>query len=137
MKNNSYKLTGQRIAVLEVLAENSGEHLNADVILQIVLSKGHRIGMATVYRTLTLLKRLKFITIIYLNDGCIRYKLSDPNSKYEHYYLICECCGNVLDIEGDLLDSLEKQLFLKNRFRVSNHRVKHFGICEKCMDEQY
>lgn len=137
LENNSYKLTGQRLAVLEVLADNSGEHLNADEIYRLLYEKDTGIGMATVYRTLALLEKLKFITRIYLDDGCIRYQLSDPNAKHEHHHLICECCGAVLDIEEDLLDSLEKQVFLKNRFRVSNHRVKLFGMCEKCMNEQY
>lgn len=132
LKNSSYKFTGQRLAVLEVLFENNTLHLNADEIYRLLTQKNINIGIATVYRTLALLEKIKCITRINLDDGFIRYQLSDPYEKHEHHHLICERCNMVMDLEEDLLDSLEKQVFLKSKFRVSNHKVKLFGLCEKC-----
>jgi Fur family ferric uptake transcriptional regulator len=135
LSSKSYKVTGQRQAVLRLLAENSKKHLSADEIYKQLSEKETGIGIATVYRTLALLEKLKFITRINLDDGCIRYQLSDPHAKHEHHHLICECCGTVLDIQEDLLESLEKQVLQKNGFRVNNHRLKLYGICKECFDE--
>ncbi|NLD45881.1 MAG: transcriptional repressor [Clostridiaceae bacterium] len=136
LKNNSYKLTGQRLAVLRLLAENSSRHLNAEEIHRLLSEKESGVGIATVYRTLSLLEKLKFITRIHLDDGCIRYQISDPEEKHDHHHLICECCGDVIDIQEDLLDSLEKQVLKENGFKVSNHSVKLYGICKKCSHKQ-
>lgn len=136
LKNNSYKLTGQRLAVLRLLAENSDRHLNAEEIHKLLSQNESGVGIATVYRTLALLEKLKFISKIHLDDGCIRYQISDPDEKHDHHHLICECCGDVLDIRDDLLESLEKQVLRENGFKVNNHSVKLYGICEKCSREK-
>jgi|LSQX01.2.fsa_nt_gb Fur family ferric uptake transcriptional regulator len=132
LKNNSYKLTGQRLAILRLLAENSSKHLNAEEIHRLLKEKDSGIGIATVYRTLSLLEKLKFITRISLDDGCIRYQITDPEEKHNHHHLICDCCGDIIDMQEDLLDSLEKQVLKENGFKVSNHSVKLYGICNKC-----
>ncbi len=136
LKSNSYKLTGQRQAILDLLAENNCKHLNADEIHKLLSEKDMDIGIATVYRTLSLLERLKLITRIHLDDGCIRYQITDPSIKHEHHHLICEACGSVFDIKDDLLDILEKQVYAENGFNVTNHKVKLFGICKKCGEKQ-
>lgn len=132
LNNNNYRLTGQRQIIMELFSENSGEHLCAEEIYKILSEKNTGIGIATVYRTLSMLEKLKFITRINLDDGCIRYQLSDPNAKHEHHHLICECCGCIQDIKDDLLESLEKLVLAENGFHVHNHKVKLYGVCKKC-----
>lgn len=134
LKNSSYKLTVQRQAILDLLAENGSKHLSADEVCKFLSEKDISIGLSTVYRTLSLLEKLKLITRIYLDDGCIRYQIVDPGVKHEHHHIICECCGIVSDIKDDLLDILEKQVYTQNGFRVTNHRVTLFGICKKCAE---
>jgi len=136
LKNNKYKLTVQRQAILDLFAENSSKHLNAEEISKFLLEKDINIGTSTVYRTLSLLEKLKLITKIYLNDGCTRYQIVDPSVKHEHYHLICESCGNVFDIKDDLLDILEKKAYIHYGFSVTNHSVKLFGICKRCKEIQ-
>jgi Fur family ferric uptake transcriptional regulator len=135
LKNSSYKATGQRQSILNILAENSGRHLNADEVYKLLSQKDARIGIATVYRTLGLLEKLKLINKVYLDDGCIRYQISAANNRHEHHHLICEKCGLVIDIQEDLLDSLEKQVLDNNSFHVNNHRLKLYGICGKCWNK--
>jgi len=135
LNNSSYKLTGQRQAIMDLLTENNSEHLSADEIYKMLSEKNTGIGIATVYRTLSMLEKLKLITKINIDDGCVRYQLSDPRSEHEHHHLICECCGCIQDIKDDLLESLEKQVLVENGFHVYNHKVKFYGICKKCYIE--
>lgn len=131
-KKSSYKLTGQRQAIIDLLIDNSSEHLSAEDIYKILCQKNTGIGIATVYRTLSMLEKMKFITKINLDDGCVRYQVADLHSEHEHHHLICESCGNIQDIKDDQLEFLEKQVLAENGFHVYNHKVKLYGLCKNC-----
>ena len=135
LKNSGYKLTVQRQMILELVAAQKEKHLSAEEIFELVKIKFPQIGLATVYRTIAILEKMKLLQRINLDDGCIRYQLADPNEKHEHHHLICEFCGLVVDMQEDLLEDLEKKVMQKNGFRVNNHRLKLYGLCEKCVNK--
>jgi Fur family transcriptional regulator, ferric uptake regulator len=132
LKECGYKFTGQRNDVLDVLVKYSGRHLSTEDIYNIIKSKHPKIGIATIYRTLMVLYRLGLVNKLDLDDGLSRYELVKPNEDHQHHHLICSNCGNIAEVEGDLLESLEKQIFLKNKFLVKDHHLKFYGLCEKC-----
>lgn len=113
LKIESYKLTGQRHEILMLLIEQRNCHLNAEEIYGLLKQKNSGTGLATVYRTLSILEEVKLVRKIYLNDKCVRYQYADPEEKHEHHHLICECCGAIVDMHEDLLELLEEQI-LKN-----------------------
>ncbi len=136
LNNSGYKFTGQRGAVLDVLVQYSGNHLSTDEIFNYVKVNNPDIGIATVYRTLTLLEKMGIVSKLDLDDGLSRYELSRQNEDHRHHHLICSKCGSISEVEEDLLDSLEAQILLKNDFLVTDHRVKFYGICGKCRSSQ-
>ena len=133
LKDNSLKITGPRQIILNLLAENKDKHLTADDVHKMLQEKNEKVGIATVYRTLSMLEKLGFINGIYLDDGCSRYQFLGSREKHEHHHLICEKCGKVIDMQDDLLDLLEKQVSAKYGFLVKNHKVKLYGICSECL----
>lgn len=132
LKQCGYKFTGQRNAVLEVLVKYSGKHLSTEEIYKYIRDTNPEIGLATVYRTLTLLERIGLVMKLDLDDGFSRYELTRQNEDHRHHHLICSNCGSVSEVEEDLLDSLEEQILLKNDFLVKDHRVKFYGLCSRC-----
>ena len=134
LKQRGYKFTGQRNAVLEVLVRYSGKHLSTEEVYNFVREIHPDVGIATVYRTLTLLDRLKLVEKLDLDDGFSRYELARPNEDHRHHHLICNKCGSVTEVEEDLLDSLEEKILMKNDFLVTDHRVKFYGLCSLCRD---
>lgn len=132
LKQCGYKFTGQRSAVLEVLLKYRGKHLSTEEIYKYVRDTNPEIGLATVYRTLTILDRLGLVMKLDLDDGFSRYELARQNEDHRHHHLICSNCGSVSEVEEDLLDSLEEQILLKNDFLVKDHRVKFYGLCSHC-----
>ena len=132
LKDNSMKLTGQRKNILDLLAANQDKHLAADEVHKLLQENNEKVGIATVYRTLSLMEKLGFVCGIYLDDGCIRYQMNDLTEKHQHHHLICDTCGKVIDMQDDLLDLLEKQVHEKYGFLVKNHKVKLYGICKNC-----
>lgn len=132
LKENGYKLTNQRKKVLEILQALEGQHLTADEIHRKVKVDSPEIGLATVYRTLQLLSELGIIDTLNLDDGFVRYEIGELDEKHRHHHLICESCNTVIGIEDDLLDTIEERFSNEYGFKVTNHVVKFYGICEKC-----
>ena len=132
LKQRGYKFTGQRNAVLDVLVKYSGRHLSTEEVYNYVQEIHPEVGIATVYRTLTLLESLRLVEKLDLDDGYNRYELARPNEDHRHHHLICSNCGSITEVEEDLLDSLEEQILKKNEFLVTDHRVKFYGLCKQC-----
>lgn len=134
LKENGYKLTVQRQAVLDVISRHEGEHLSPEEIYEIVKKEYPDIGLATVYRTLILLNKLGIIYKIDFDDGRSRYELNREREDHRHHHIICTECGSVEEVEEDLLESLENQILKNKGFIVKNHRVKFYGLCKNCQE---
>lgn len=132
MKSKGYKLTPQRRAVLDVIVANEGKHLSTEEIYDIVKVECPEIGLATVYRTIQLLEKIGIVTKLNFDDGCNRYELVNANEVHQHHHLICNLCGKVEEVEDVLLESLEDKVENKYNFKIRNHEVKFYGICEEC-----
>jgi Fur family ferric uptake transcriptional regulator len=135
LKEKGYKLTPQRRAVLDIIINNEGKHLTAEELYDLVKIECPEIGLATVYRTVQLLEELGVVYKLDLNDGCSRYELVHEDENHQHHHLICTNCGKVIEVEGDLLDSLEADIEHKYNFTIKNHSVKFYGICNECSNK--
>lgn len=132
LKDKGYKLTPQRRAVLDIIIENEGKHLSTEEIYDLVKKDCPEIGLATVYRTLQLLEEMNLIFKLNFSDGKNRYELSHAEEDHHHHHLICVKCGKITEVEGDLLEILEKEVEKKYNFKITNHLLKFFGYCDKC-----
>lgn len=132
LKEKGYKLTPQRRAVLNIIMENQGQHLNTEEIYDLVKTQCPDIGLATVYRTLQILDEMGLILKINLDDGCSRYEFNNHKEDHQHHHLICQNCGAIIEVGEDLLDPLEEEITNKYHFTITDHKVKFFGLCSKC-----
>jgi len=132
LKEYGYKFTEQRNAVLSMLFEHMDGHLSTEEIYEAVKKTYPEIGISTVYRTLLLLVRIGLVSKLDLDDGFNRYELVKQNEDHRHHHLICNQCGMIQEVQEDLLNALEEQILLKNKFLVNDHRVKFYGLCENC-----
>lgn len=136
LKGKGYKLTPQRRAVLDIIISNEGKHLTAEELYDLVKIECPEIGLATVYRTVLLLEELGVVCRLDLNDdGCSRYELVHEDENHQHHHLICTNCGKVIEVEGDLLGSLEHAIEKKYEFKIKNHSVKFYGLCSECSNK--
>ncbi|MCM8710463.1 transcriptional repressor [Clostridium sp. SYSU_GA19001] len=132
LKEKGYKLTPQRRAIVDIIIRNEGSHLTTEELYDLVKVECPEIGLATVYRTIQLLEELGVVSKLDLNDGCYRYELVHEAESHHHHHLICNNCGKVIEVEGDLLEVLEHEIESKYNFKIKNHSVKFYGICENC-----
>ena len=126
LKEKGLKLTGQRLLVLETMAEHPGEHLTAEEIFDLARRNYPEIGLATIYRTLQVLVELNVVDKISFDDGFARYELIEEldSERHHHHHAICIGCKTVISLEEDLLEALEQELMENLGFAVTDHEVK-------------
>lgn len=133
LKLKGYKLTPQRRAIVNIIIQNEGSHLTAEELYDLVKKECPEIGLATVYRTIQLLEDIGIVFKINLDDGCNRYELVDEDEIHQHHHLICRKCGKVIQVEEDLLDTIEKNVEKEYKFKIENHSLKFIGLCNECL----
>ena len=131
-------MTVPRQAILEVLSKTS-KHLSAEDIYLAVHKISPAVGLTTVYRTLELLVQMRLVFKFDFGDGKARYELSEgPKGVRHHHHLVCINCNRVIDYtdfindEAELIQKTKKRLSEKYSFRITNHQIQFYGLCDRC-----
>ena len=137
-----YRITAGREAILDVLAAEEG-HLSAEDIYMKIHDKYPNVGLTTVYRTLDILSSLGMVSKLDFGDGRARYELAEgPQGQNHHHHLVCTECNRVVDYtdfideEVELLRETEEGLEKKYNFKITNHIIQFYGLCESCRKEK-
>ena len=85
LKEHKFRVTPQRIAVLKILALSDG-HPSVEQLFEQVKRDFPTTSLATVYKTVTLLKQLNEVLELGFTEGSNRY---DGNRPYSHPHLRC------------------------------------------------
>ena len=128
LREKGYKLTPQRIMVLDTLHE-AEEHITAPEIYARVRVKYPGINKSTVYRTLELLKEMNLVAEAELGGERLYYHHAE---KGHHHHLVCQRCGKIIDLDENLLFPLRDALRQQYRFEADLRHLALFGHCLRC-----
>ena len=128
LKDHDFRLTPQRLAVLKVLAVSEG-HPSVERIHETVRAEFPTTSIATIYKTVNLLKQLNEVLELGFSDGSNRY---DGNKPFPHPHVICTECKEIIDPNLGSLKDLTKEVIKETGYQILNHRVDFFGICRDC-----
>ena len=138
LKGCGYKITPGREAILEFLA-GSQNHVSAEDIYKAIHLEYPNVGLTTIYRTLDILEKMALVYCFDFGDGRSRYELAEgPKGAHHHHHLVCTSCNRVIDYtdfiqeEVKLLQETEKGLSEKYNFRITNHLIQFYGVCDTC-----
>lgn len=125
------RLTTQRCLILEVL-EASDEHLDADALYDRVKVYSPGISLATVYRTLAVLKEMDLVE---------EHRLGKDHGHYEpvrggpHYHFTCLGCGKVIEFDTPLVAEIKRELSEREEVCVTSAHLHLSGYCAGCQNE--
>ncbi|MBI2855540.1 MAG: transcriptional repressor [Chloroflexi bacterium] len=128
LREAGYRLTPQRMMVLQAIGESDG-HLTAEAIHQRVIQVYPYLDIATVYRILQLLKRLHLVTEIDLGGGSARYEVAQPD---RHHHMVCRECGRTFDLSPSYLEELRSRLVSEFGFEPDLEHFAVGGVCARC-----
>ncbi len=131
LKERGHRLTPQRMAVLKILADDEG-HPSVEQIYERVKADFPMTSLATIYKTVTLLKEMGEVMELGFSDDSNRY---DGNKPYPHPHLICTKCRNIVDAEVATLSELPQEVARSTGYQIVGHRLDFFGICPRCQGQ--
>ena len=124
-----YRLTPQRLMILRTV-EEAADHISVEEIHAQVRARYPQMNISTVYRTLELLKQLGLVTETDFGDGRVRYHCMGKGRH--HHHLVCEKCGEIIDMEESILNPLWVEIQQKYNFKVNMKHLAFFGLCPRC-----
>ncbi len=120
------RLTPQRRVVVDAVAATDGAFTVPELYDRARMAEP-RIGLATVYRTLELLRRSGAVRRL-AGEGRPAYVRCSPG---HHHHLVCLACGSVeeTDVCAAPPDAELKQRY---GFAAVGHEVDFYGTCRRC-----
>jgi Fur family peroxide stress response transcriptional regulator len=128
LRDGNSRITPQRLAVLKVLAY-SNSHPSAENIYSELIEHYPTMSLATVYKTIALLKQKGEVLELEFSDLGNRY---DGNKPYSHPHVICTECGTIIDPSMHDLEEITKQMAIETGFKITTHRLDFYGLCPDC-----
>jgi len=130
LRAQGYRLTPQRLAILQIIEEDGG-HLTAAKIFERASRRMPGLTEATVYRTLDFLSRKGLALVAHIGDGRLIYESADHN----HHHLICRECGHTVEIGTDLLETLYQRFNEQTGYLIDCCHMTFFGLCPACVKD--
>ena len=131
LKQMGYRLTPQRVMVVTAMIKRPS-HIGVDEIFQEIHKTYPYIDVATVYRTLQLLKKLLLVTELNVG-GIARYEL---NEAERHNHMVCRECGGAFDLSPSYLEEFKSMLIKEFRFQPDLEHFAIGGVCGDCVDRE-
>jgi Fur family peroxide stress response transcriptional regulator len=127
LRRNGFKATPQRIAICS-FALSSREHPSAQRVYKEVKKVHPTVSLATVYKTLQVLRQLHLVQELTFPQGESRF-----DSYVEpHVNVVCVQCGEVIDINDRSARDIVARTAAKTKYTVTDQRFDIYGICAKC-----
>jgi Fur family ferric uptake transcriptional regulator len=134
LKLNNLKYTTQRELILKIIYDNDGHFTPEDIYN--LIKKNHptvKLGIATVYRTLTLLEEANIVSSISFGTQGKKYEFGLTD---HHDHLVCLVCGGIEEFFDETIENLQEEIAKKFNFKMTNHIMKITGTCSACQAKE-
>lgn len=120
--------TRQRLLVLEALAAEPHD-ATAQELHARLRKRGEGVGLATVYRTLSLLSRQHVVDELSHRASESCFRLCAPG---HHHHLVCISCHRVEELDDCMLDEWLTSASRSRGFSATSHTLEVSGVCADC-----
>jgi Fur family transcriptional regulator, ferric uptake regulator len=123
-----FRLTRQRLAVLETLAQTEGA-LSALQLFDAGRARCPDLGLTTVYRTLDALSEVGAIRRVHAEGHCEAFV---PAESDHGHCVVCLACGKVGEFTDCDVSSLVSRAAKETGFAIEEHFLQLNGVCAEC-----
>jgi Fur family ferric uptake transcriptional regulator len=120
--------TRQRSAVSALLQDVEGFH-SAQELHAMLRTRGERVGLTTVYRTLQGLADAGEVDVMRPPGGEHLYRRC---SEGHHHHLVCRSCGSTVEVEGPAVENWAEKVAARHGYVEVSHTLEIFGRCPTC-----
>jgi Fur family transcriptional regulator, ferric uptake regulator len=128
LESHGIKPTPRRMEIVQELAREPDD-VTAQELWSRLRQGRSTTGLATVYRTLSLLAQVGVVDVLWhhVDEQCFRLC-----GESHHHHLVCERCHRVVEVEGCGVDGWVDKAAKRHGFVATEHRVEISGICADC-----
>jgi Fur family transcriptional regulator, peroxide stress response regulator len=119
--------TIQRNSILNYLKNSTSHPTAKDIYMAVSKKEKDIISLATVYNTLTLMKKKGLVRELAIPN--FDQKRYDPN-VIPHAHLICSNCGKIADLHLALHFGISDEH--KQGFSIQDSEINFYGLCPIC-----
>lgn len=131
LRDKGFKVTPQRLAIYQVLLSTKS-HPSAEMLFQQLQPVYPTMSLATVYKTVEILRQLGLVQVLNVGEDSFRYDANVDN----HPHIRCMVCGRVDDLDHIDSTSLVDTVSKKTDYVITGHQFYFFGVCLKCKKTQ-
>jgi Fur family transcriptional regulator, ferric uptake regulator len=121
--------TRQRGAVAALLGETEGFH-SAQELHRMLLDRGERVGLTTVYRTLQAMADAGDIDVMRMPGEDHMYRRCA--TEQHHHHLVCRSCGRTVEVLGPTVELWADKIGKQHGYTDVSHTLEIFGTCPAC-----
>lgn len=129
LRDHRLPVTTQRDRVAATLF-TADAHLTVEALQRRLRDEGHRVGTATLYRTLDLLVEAGFARAHDFGGGTRRFEANAGRTDHGHF--VCAHCGAVTEFTHERVDRMLGVVADEHGFLLKRHRVELHGLCREC-----
>ena len=133
LASRGVRLTAQRRLLVDII-QNAEKHLDAARLLEVARKRDTRVNRATVYRTLSLLKRLALIDELDLMHLEGEKHYYEARRQSDHLHLACFRCGKIVEYTSPMFEGLKKEIAELSEFEINVTRMELGGVCSECRE---
>lgn len=128
LKQAGLKTTLPRLKVLELLENQTEQHLSAEDVYRLMLEQGESIGLATIYRVLTQFESAGLVLRHHFGERAV-FELANTD---HHDHMVCVDCGLIVEFHDDTIEARQERVAEKSGFQIHDHALTLYGKCQNC-----
>ena len=132
LRSQGYRMTPQRLSVLDIVASQCG-HIGVDEVWGLARQQHPYVDLATVYRTLQLLKRAGVVTEVLIGNK-LHFEMTDQHNP--HHHMVCSSCDDVFTLSPDYLAGFSRRLVEEFGFVPDLENLTIGGTCLTCLQSE-
>lgn len=130
LKERGTRVTPQRAIILSAIEKISG-HFTADELFSEVQKVSSYISLATIYRTLEMLREMQLVSESHMGTSTTHYALK---THANHHHAICRACQVTIELPEDLFKPVVAKLDKEYDFAADVNHLVIFGLCSYCQN---
>jgi len=128
LREHGVRPTRQRLTVATELMDEADD-VTAQQLHSRLRARGEKLGLATVYRTLSLLAGAGAVDTLSHHPGELCYRWC---GEEHHHHLVCDRCHRVVELADCELSPWLERLAGEHGFVATAHRLEVAGLCASC-----